>query len=61
MLKDMLTLPEALVAEIGATPRNNDLGKVQLSDFNRPPKHKVNYFLLIFTILIDSLNLISVK
>lgn len=35
-------MPEAPLAEIGATPRNNEMLKVSLSDItSRPSKHKV--------------------
>ncbi|KAG5674484.1 hypothetical protein PVAND_004451 [Polypedilum vanderplanki] len=40
ILDEILAVPESPLAEIGATPRNNELVKVSLSDFNRPPKHR---------------------
>lgn len=42
----MTAIPEAPLAEIGATPRNNEMGrKFNLADLGQPSKHKVNTIL----------------
>ena len=43
MLKEVLVIPEAPLDCIGATPRNNDMGKTfNPNDMHGPPKHKVS-------------------
>lgn len=47
MLKEVLQLPEAPLDGIGATPRNNEMGKkFSLSDMHLPSKYKVSRMLL---------------
>lgn len=47
MLKEVLQLPEAPLDGIGATPRNNEMGKkFSLSDMHLPSKYKVSWILL---------------
>lgn len=47
MLKEVLTavIPEAPLDCIGATPRNNEMGKTfNPNDMQGPPKYKVRHF-----------------
>lgn len=48
MLNILNTLPEAPLDGIGATPRNNEMGKkFSLSDMNLPNKYKVSLSLML--------------
>lgn len=54
MLKEVLTaiIPEAPLDGIGATPRNNDMGKTfNPNDMHGPPKHKVKINFYIWNFL----------
>lgn len=47
------TIPEAPLDMIGATPRNNEMGKkFNMSDMHLPSKHKVRSLTLLFSFLL---------